>query len=346
MLLCLRYRKTAIFKKTRMKINYFFRYSTPFFHSIEEQFYTMQKKLPDNIKYENKYSKYSGTSIWKLFYNIIEAMFRQSEINHITGDIHYVALFLKNKKTILTIHDLGSLLKGNSFKQFILKVFWVSIPVRRVKYVTVISEFTKKQLIDNVKIKANKIFVIPDCVSPELRYSPKKFNQIKPIILQIGTKTNKNLINLFKSIKNINCKLLIVGKLPEKYKTLLSEFNTDYENYINIPYSEIVTLYERADIVSFISTYEGFGVPIIEANTVGRPVVTSNISPMKEVAQNAAVLVNPYDTDDIKNAFLKIIQNKEYRNSLITNGLENAKQYNAEKIALKYAELYKKTVNN
>jgi glycosyltransferase involved in cell wall biosynthesis len=95
-----------------------------------------------------------------------------------------------------------------------------------------------------------------------------------------------------------------------------------------------------------VSTYEGFGMPILEANAVGRPVITSNILSMPEVAGNAAHVVNPYKTLEIRNGILKIIQDKEYRNILIQNGINNAKKYNNQNIANEYLKIYKQMYNN
>ena len=92
----------------------------------------------------------------------------------------------------------------------------------------------------------------------------------------------------------------------------------------------------------FASTYEGFGVPIIEAQAMGRVVITSNIEPMNKVAGNGAIIVDPYDVNSIKEAVLRIIDNVELRNDIILKGLKNASKYSSESIASKYLKLYKK----
>jgi len=266
----------------------------------------------------------------------------QGDVNHITGDIHFVALFLKKKKTILTVHDIGSVLKGRGLRIKVLRFFWFTMPFARVKYVTVISEFTKKQILEEFKIKPEKIIVIPDCVSSEIKYYKKDFNFEKPNVLQIGTKTNKNLPNLIKALDGISCKLTIIGKLKEEQKQLLEKYKIEYENRFNLNYSEIVEAYRNSDIVSFISTYEGFGVPILEAQATGRVVITGKVSPMTEVAADGAMFVNPNNIVEIKTAIQKIISDKALRKSLIMKGTENVKIYSAKSIANKYYELYKK----
>ncbi len=328
-----------------MKISFFFRKQNKNQHSIEVQFNTLQSKLHKTTEVYNKYSKYLSKNIFKIVYNTLEATFRQSEINHITGDIHYVALFLKKRKTILTIHDVESSFKSNIIKSYFIEFLWFILPAKRVKYITVISEFTKKQLLDYINVKPDKVFVIPNCISDNLVYCPKKFNVEKPVLLQIGTKSNKNIPNLIKSIKNISCKLIIIGKLSENQRTILFENKIDFENKYNLPHQELIEYYKKSDILTFVSTYEGFGVPIIEANAVGIPVITSNISPMTEVSDGSAILVDPFNTSQIEAGIIKVINDASLRKTLIHKGLENAKKYRAEHIAQQYSELYKKIMN-
>ncbi len=327
----------------QIKITYFFRKKLPIYHSIEELFESIQAKLPNSIKYTNYELKRIGNGFSKILLNCIDASKKQGTINHITGDIHYINLFLKKKRTILTIHDINSI-KKTGIKGWIIKLLWFQIPVWKSTYVTVISDFTKQQLINYVKINEQKIIVIPDCVSPQLKANPKKINTEYPIILQIGTNPNKNIERVIEAIKLIKCKFIIVGYRSNYYANILKKNNIDYEVYNTLSYKEIINLYERSDLVTFASTYEGFGMPILEANAIGRPIITSNISPMKEVAQNSALLVNPESIDEIKTAIVRILTDQNLVDSLIENGYKNAEKYSAESIAKQYVHLYQKLI--
>jgi glycosyltransferase involved in cell wall biosynthesis len=106
----------------------------------------------------------------------------------------------------------------------------------------------------------------------------------------------------------------------------------------------IVRKYEEADIVTLASTDEGFGMPILEGQAVGRPVVTGNVLSMPEVAGDAACLVDPYDVASIRSGILKVIQDDEYRRALVARGFENAKRFDAQRIALQYREVYAKVL--
>ena len=103
--------------------------------------------------------------------------------------------------------------------------------------------------------------------------------------------------------------------------------------------------YQSCDLVSFISTFEGFGMPIIEANSVERVVLTSNISSMPEVAGEAALLVDPFDIAAIRNGIQRIINDGQLREQLIQAGRKNKLRFQSGTIAQQYYNLYKKIAN-
>lgn len=329
-----------------MNLSLFYRHPSPQFHSIEQIFDTVVEYLPDGVTVKKVYSPFESTGMFNRIKIALHARKNQGDINHITGFIHFIAIALNRKKTVLSIHDIGSNIKRNLFKQLIVKWFWFSLPVKYVARITVISEFTKQELLQYIKIDSEKIIVVPNPVSPIFRYKSKKFNTETPYVLHIGTKTNKNLPRLIKALSGINCKLIIVGKLNDEQNQLLAKHKINYENHFNISDKELVNLYEQSDIVSFVSLYEGFGMPIIEANAIGRVVITSNIEPMQTVAGDAALKVNPSDVDEIRNGINRLIVDTKLREKLIKNGLENAKKYDAKVIADQYYSIYNGLLNN
>ncbi len=327
-------------------VKFFFRKQNPNFHSIENLFFSLQKHLKKHIDFENVFLPYHSGILGRIK-NILFARKHKGEINHITGDIYYIALGLPAKNLILTIHDIGSLTNSqNSLKKKILNLLWFKIPLKKARKIVVISEFTKNELLQNFDIQSNKIEIIPDCVSDNFIFKTKEPNKEKPEILHIGTKSNKNLEGLINAVKGLDIRLLIVGKLTDRQKMLLKQNNIDYENYFNIPEEQIIALYHRSTLLFFASFYEGFGMPIIEAQATGTPVITSDLPPMKDVANGAAILVNPHNTAQIRQAIIKLLSDKDLYNSLIKKGIENARKYKPEIIARQYLNVYKSIANN
>lgn len=316
-------------------------------------------------------NKESGISIQKVFdtvlryidinYDTITAPYYQADLTHIiknlfyvhrhndrnciahmTGGPHYLLLGCKGNKKILTIHDLVLLDKcNNRLKRIIFSFFWFYLPMAKADKITCISEYVRKQLIKRFKIDPNKIVTIYNPVQPLYCRHPYSFHTKKPVILHIGTSWNKNLENVIMALKGLNCKLVIIGQIENTIRNILMANKIDYCNKKNISETQLYQEYINCDIVSFPSIYEGFGMPIIEGQAVGRPVLTSNIEPMIEIAGNAACLVNPHSVISIKEGFAKLINNNIYRKELIDKGLINIKRFNVNKIAAKYTELYK-----
>ncbi len=310
-------------------------------YSVEFIFEDVRNRLNGKIDSKVAYSRYESTGVFKRIYNCIEAAFRQARVNHITGDINYLGLLLSRKRTINTILDCVHLTSSSGMKYKFLRLFWLAIPAKRSKYLTAISTSTKNEILKHVSCDPAKIKVIYVAISEKFKRKDKAFNKKQPRILQIGAAHNKNIPRLIEALEGIPCLLEIVGKQNLEYENMLRERKIQYEYKWGLNDEEIIRCYEEADIVALASTYEGFGMPILEAQAVGRAVVTTELYSMPEVAGNAACLVDPFNVDSIRTGILKIINDDEYREGLITRGFENVKRFDPNVIAGQYFDLYK-----
>lgn len=308
--------------------------------SLEQIFEDLREKLKNNYEVKHIESPFISSGVLRRLINIFYAAFDQGDINHVTGDINYVNLLQSKSKNVLTILDCGVLERVTGIKKKVLELFWFKIPVRRASVVTVISEATKSHLLKVVNCRADKIKVIYVPISNEFKKVLKDFRTDKPRILQIGSAPNKNLKSLIEAVKGLSCELAIIGEISLDNLSLLKEYNVAYENYIGIPFNRVIEEYAKCDILFFASTFEGFGMPILEAQATGRPVITSNLLSMPEVGGDAAHYVDPYDIEDIKVGIKKIIDNKLYRDELVSTGFKNILRFDADKIAKQYKEVY------
>jgi glycosyltransferase involved in cell wall biosynthesis len=314
-------------------------------YSIENLFRGIANQLgcSDADSVQIATAPYISHNLFNVGKNIVHFWAHRNEVVHITGDIHYAALALRPKRTLLTIHDCV-LLERNQSRPVRFVVFWLLWyywPIRKAAIVTTVSEKTRRDLRRYVGKLADKIVVIPNGYDPAFVYNPQPFNTHKPILLHIGTAPHKNLNRLIDAVHELPCRLLIVGELSTAEMDKLSRSHIDYENHAAVSPSELVTLYNQCDLVTFVSLYEGFGMPIIEAQAVGRPVVTSRLSPMTEVGGAAgACYVNPTDVAAIKRGILRVWHDALYRDQLTQAGLLNAKHYTQVRISVRYAALY------
>lgn len=277
--------------------------------------------------------------------NILFCAFNQAEINHVVGDISYCSLLMNKRRLVVTILDCVSLHRYRGIKKYIFKWFLFKIPILKSSKVIAISDATKNDLILFLDIKENDYEVIPVSVSKTFFNSKINFNSTKTFnknFLIIGTAPNKNIERIANALKDIDCKLSIIGKLNLSQKTELIKSKI---NFTEIAYplteNQIINEYKKSDLLIFCSELEGFGMPIIEANLMGINVLTSNISSMPYVASDSAVYVDPFDIQSIRHGIIRIIDNIELRNQLIFNGLKNSNRFLIKSIADKHLILYK-----
>lgn len=307
-------------------------------YSIEKVFKPLQPIFDKHFVVDDCYVPYYKVSLWSIISNMWFAFCHRKDINHITGVMHYCALLLPKKNTIITIHDIN--LPGAGLKRKILMWLFVQLPVKRAKYITCITEATKRELLDECPKASDKVLVIYNPISPELKYSKKEFDAENPRILHIGTRANKNLERVIEALNGVKCCLVIVGQLSNIQKSLLKANHINYINKFRLTDQEILSEYVSCDIVSFPSLYEGFGMPIIEGQAIGRPVLTSHLAPMTEISGDAVLYVDPKSVNSIRQGFLEIIRNESLRKDIVANGLNNVKRFDAGVIAEKYMALY------
>jgi glycosyltransferase involved in cell wall biosynthesis len=272
---------------------------------------------------------------------ILEVSRLRADVYHITGDVHFLTLGTPPAKTVLTIHDCGFMYEKHFLKRWFFWLFWLKIPVKRSRFVTCVSGATKSEIIRYTGCPPEKVTVIPTTVSERFIRYEKVFNERCPEILHIGTKPNKNLPRLIRALEGLDCRLTVIGELNDESRRLLEKCQVSYENHMDIDDNELLRHYIKSDVIAFVSTFEGFGMPIIEGQLIGRPVITANCSSMPEVAGGAAELVDPYNVNDIKKGLLKIIKDPVYREELVRKGTINAARFNTDTVARQYVDLYR-----
>jgi len=218
---------------------------------------------------------------------------------------------------------------------------WVK---KEADLILAISQSTKNDLIKISSIAANKIKVVYPAIDKNL-FQPqnqkeidriKRKYQLNNYLLAVSTqeprKNFHRIINAFRQLKKSSLQLAIAGKTGwgKKNKTA-GRNNIKILGYV--PDKDLPALYNGAKIFLYPSLYEGFGMPILEAQACNCPVITSNISSMPEIAGDGAVLINPEKTNEIKKAIETISRNENLRKDLITKGQANVKRFSWKKCA-------------
>lgn len=310
------------------------------FVSLEKAFREIAGGLSEDFETEFQQAPY-GTRLKDTIRNLLFFRKRPADIYHITGHINYIALLFSPKNTVLSIMDIRFVHTPPSLRRYILKKLYLDLPVRRLRYVTAISNQIRDEIIEHTgcdpsKIRALDLPLLEHFEEP----SGRGFNASKPVILQVGTMENKNIPKLAKALAGISCQLRIIGKMSSGQIRVVEENELDYVNLLNLSDVDMRSEYERADIIAFCSTYEGFGLPIIEGQAMRKPVITSDLSPMKETAGSGACLVDPFHHESIRAGVLKIIEDEKYREEIVDQGTENARRFEPTAVAKQYESLY------
>lgn len=330
----------------------------------------VSKRMP---KFTGNYQIISKRYPNKIFNYLMQKTLHYPKIDQILGidlffmpHINFISLS-PTCPSILTIHDL-SYLKFKRFFSF-RKNLWHALIntknlIKRFDKIIAVSENTKNDLIELCHVKPEKIKVIYSAISKDYKIVEKNNEQLNKIkekyslpqnfILYLGTiEPRKNIIGIIKAyeiMQNKNkdladYKLVIAGKQGWKNKNIIKIWQqSKYRNKIKfldyIPCQDKVYLYNSACLFIYPSFYEGFGFPPLEAMACGIPVVTSFISSLPEVVGNAAIMVDPYNVNQIALAMEQVLTNPDLKNNLIKKGLAQASQFSWEKTAKQYLELF------
>jgi glycosyltransferase involved in cell wall biosynthesis len=328
-----------------LTVTHFHRRPAPGQVSIERVFAEVRSAMPSHIECKVHRSPCLSRGIAPRIANLLDAANCSGGVNHIVGDVHYLTLAMPRARTMLTVHDCVSLARLRGLKRSVFRWTWYVLPVRRAALVSVVSESTRRELLRHVRCDASKIRVIHNCVGGDFVPNHRIFNQSHPVILQVGTAPNKNLNRVAAALSGISCTLKIIGPLTPQQKGLLQNHRIRFVNLPRALPAELIQAYCDADVVIFASTYEGFGLPIVEANATGRPVITSHVLSMPEVAGLAACFVDPLDITSIRSGVLRVLSDAGYRRRLVAAGFENVKRFAPALIASKYAAAYQEMMS-
>lgn len=268
---------------------------------------------------------------------------------------------------ILTLHDIiylekffskGSLYQvaGHFYRRW-------NVPkiAPKAEYVLTVSEFEKLQIQKSLGIKYTQLKAIYNAYNQNFRMIEdeealeqvrKKYNLPCDFIFFLGNKApKKNMKRVLEAYaayidQDLTPLNLVIAESSENdIMQLLTEINRKdiFEKIIltgYVQHSELPYIYNLATLFLYPSLRESFGIPIIEAMACGTPVITSNTSAMPEVADDAAMLVNPFDVEAITQAIKKVLENKKLYNHLKYSGLNRAMAFSWENTAQKTINLY------
>jgi len=215
------------------------------------------------------------------------------------------------------------------------------------KHIFTVSEFSKEEISSYYHIDKSKISVIYNAVAKDFR--PVKTEKLKRKFISSPFPVLKRIRTFFKIYQAFalakqqieGLKFYVIGDLTsDKFQSLQFEIDEmmkdkDIKLLGRISDEELKRYYSNAKAFVFASLYEGFGIPVLEAQACGCPVICANNTSLPEVAGKSALMCNPNDKEDIANAIISILQNLSLSNELKAKGFLNYIRFSWKNEALK-----------
>ncbi len=271
-------------------------------------------------------------------------------------------------KSLAVVHDMAYVAcpdtVRNKTRRFLEKSMEKSC--KRADKIITISEFSKSEIVKYLEVPEEKIEVVPNGVDTErfrfdiseeaVEVAKEKYAIKGSYILYLGTieprKNVQKLIQAYALLKKefpAAPQLILAGGRGWFSEGIYGQAEEsgvkEYVRFLGyVADDDVPILLKGAEIFVFPSLYEGFGMPVLEAMACGTPVLTSNVASLPEVAGDAAVLVNPYDTKGIKQGMAELLQNSELRQQCREAGLARVQEYSWKKTADRYLEICEKAV--
>jgi glycosyltransferase involved in cell wall biosynthesis len=262
-------------------------------------------------------------------------------------------------KLIVTIHDLIYLRHPEFYPTIDRKIYDRKFrrACKMANRIHAISEQTKQDVISLFSVPEEKIAVIYQSINPvffervditrkqELR---KKYQLPKKFILSVGTvEPRKNLLGLLEGMTHskLYIPIVVVGKLTD-YQHKIQKFIEADLNRLQVYFlsriqdDELAVLYQMAEVMVYPSLFEGFGLPVAEAQASGCPVITSSTSSLPEVGGDAAMYINPEKPEEIGKSLKTLLADQALRKSLIAKGKINAQRFTPVNFATQFKQLY------
>jgi glycosyltransferase involved in cell wall biosynthesis len=325
--------------RPRVRVVQVQRRTFPGHYSMERVFAQIRAALLGQLDVELFVTSHYNQGLWPRVGTVLEARRHQGEVTHVTGDINYATLLLRRQRTLLTVHDTEFLERATWAKRLVYTWLWVRLPIWRAGLVTVPSEATRQDLLQLVGSSAGRIRVVPNPVAGEFAPVPARPRE-RPVVLLVGTRPNKNVERAAAALSGLGCQVVVIGDLSTGQRAAFAAAGVAVEVRTGLDDAGLRQAYGDCDLLLFPSTKEGFGIPVLEAQATGRPVVTSSRPPLPEVAGGAACLVDPLDEGSIRAGVQRVLADDGYRADLVRRGLDNVRRYRVASVAERYAALY------
>jgi glycosyltransferase involved in cell wall biosynthesis len=261
-------------------------------------------------------------------------------------------------RSVVTIHDLIFLRFPEWYRQTDRLIYKSKTlySCRNSDRIIAISNQTKSDVIEFYHINPDKIDVVYQGCDPQFYQESaasrkeeilRKYNLTSGYLLNVGTvEKRKNLLNIVKAIHSgkISTTLVVIGRqtrYADEVKKYIARYHLRNIRFLeNVPNQDLPSLYQMASLFIYPSTYEGFGIPILEALYSRIPVITTSGGCFREAGGEHSIYVNPADIEQISSTIKKVLDDTELRFAMINKGYDHTLKFNDKNIAQNLMNVY------
>lgn len=281
----------------------------------------------------------------------------------IVHSLGYVGPIASKKPQIVSVHDVNYL--GHSGRRTPVGrrafQFFVEKTVKKASHVITISQFSKREIMTHLDVPDEKVSVVycaareatPAAAASEAQVSEVVRNVTLPFMMAFSSlSAHKNIGRLIAAFAKISSQvphsLVLIGHMPEKSAEIRGELRKAGDHRIHftgfIPDEQVDALMRRASLFVFPSLYEGFGLPILDAQQAGVPIACSNVAALPEVAGDGAILFDPLSVDDIARKLERALLDSDLRETVVRSGRENSAMFSWDRAAAETTAIYRRVV--
>jgi len=254
------------------------------------------------------------------------------------------------KKQFLTIHDMSFWRHPEWFSKIYFYYYKALTPIvaRRALHILTVSEFSRKEIIDCLKVDESKVSVVYNAVSQQFinkNINIKNESKTVEYILAVSSiDPRKNFLRLLSAVNLLDTKvkLVIIGNSNSVFQNIDLNYSERVNFLGHVSDDQLRMYYSNAKLFVYPSVYEGFGLPPLEAMAMSCPTVVSDIKVFNEVFGDATKYFDPYDVDDIARCINQVLKSKEIQEELISKGLELVNKYSWQNSAQKLVHIIEK----
>jgi glycosyltransferase involved in cell wall biosynthesis len=336
----------------------------------ENEYVILQSRKDDTTILQQP--NFRRVSLWTPSHHRLERLSLNVELMRLGLDVLHSPDFIPphrpSCRSVITVHDLAFLLYPHFLTKESARYYGhIDQAVLWTDHVIAVSHSTKRDTVEHLGVPDSKITVVYEAANPIFRPIDRdqarrqvrdRYGVDGPFILFVSTiEPRKNVPTLLQAFRKLHecyqqdVHLILAGSkgwLFEDVTKMIGDMQLDGRIHMigQVPSDDLLNLYNAAEMLTHPAFYEGFGLPPLEAMSCGLPAIVSNVASLPEVVGDSALLINPYDADELAVAMWRVLTDQKLNLEMRAKGLRQAEHFSWTRAAQETLDIYRQVVMN